>query len=84
MNERRPSGVERAWRLGSATFLALLALGCEGDNLFQPGPGRGPDSRAPEVEIQEPRDPAANPIGHPHKVHMHIPMAAMEAMATLP
>ncbi len=63
MNERRSSGVERAWRLGSATVLALLALGCEGDNLFQPGPGRGPDSRAPEVEIQEPRDPAANPIG---------------------
>lgn len=63
MTERFPSGVERAWRLGSITVLALLAWGCEGDNLFQPGPGRGPDSRAPEVEIQEPREPAANPIG---------------------
>lgn len=63
MTERFPSGVERAWRLGSVAVLALLAWGCEGDNLFQPGPGRGPDSRAPEVEIQEPREPAANPIG---------------------
>ena len=40
-NATAPSG--SAWRLGSVTLLALLALGCEGDNLFQPGPGRGPD-----------------------------------------
>jgi len=50
-------------RLGAVTFLALFALGCEGENLFQTGPGSGPDSRGPSVEIQEPREPAAAPIG---------------------
>jgi len=41
----------------------VILLGCEGENLFTPGGARGPDSAAPTVEIQEPRDPAANPIG---------------------
>lgn len=63
MTKAAISGPGRLARLGGTAFLALLALACEGDNLFQPGPGRGPDSRAPNVEIQQPRDPAANPIG---------------------
>ncbi|MEZ4417440.1 MAG: hypothetical protein R3E10_16925 [Gemmatimonadota bacterium] len=50
-------------RLGWGAAAALVLLGCEGENLFTPGGGRGPDGAAPTVEIQEPRDPAANPIG---------------------
>jgi hypothetical protein len=63
MIERLPKGVERAWRLGSIAALALLSLACEGDNLFQPGGGFGVGAGSPSVDIQEPRDPAANPVG---------------------
>ncbi len=63
MTYLRRSKARQLSRLGSGGLLALLVLGCEGENIFQPGPGRGPDSRPPEVEIVEPREPAANPIG---------------------
>jgi hypothetical protein len=49
--------------LGMGAASALFLVACEGENVFQPGPGRGPDSNPPTVEIQEPRDPAASPVG---------------------
>ena len=63
MIDQRRSGIRGLWRLGSGALLTLAVVACEGENVFQPGPGRGPDSRAPEVEIVQPREPAANPIG---------------------
>ena len=62
MKSRELTRPGRFSRLGWGATAALVLLGCEGENLFTTT-GRGPDSSAPSVEIQEPRDPAANPIG---------------------
>ena len=63
MTYSRRSGARRLTRIGFWGITASLVVACEGENVFQPGPGRGPDSRAPSVEIVQPREPAASPIG---------------------
>ncbi len=57
---RRP---RRGFRLGWGAAAAVILLGCEGENAFSPRGSLGSDGAAPTVEIQEPRDPAASPIG---------------------
>ena len=54
----------------SVGFLALALLwSCDGQNTFAPGVGgggtgtSGPDGNPPTVQIEQPREPAASPIG---------------------
>ncbi|MEZ4422875.1 MAG: hypothetical protein R3E98_05665 [Gemmatimonadota bacterium] len=63
MMSRMMSRPRRLARLGLGTAATLVLFGCEGENLFQPGARGGSDANPPSVEIVEPRDPAANPIG---------------------
>ncbi len=51
-------------RAAGATGLALL-LACDGGNVFQPQPGGigTNDGGSPSIRIEEPREPAANPVG---------------------
>lgn len=56
---------KRPARIGAGVFSALLALGCDGGNVFQPQPGGigNNDGSSPTISIEEPRAPAANPVG---------------------
>lgn len=58
----------RVSALGASLAMLLTLAACQGDNLFEPGGsggggGTGPDREGPSVEIQDPQEPAASPIG---------------------
>lgn len=58
-------GIRTTWRLLSlASGMAALAIlgACDGQNAFGPG-GFGADGSPPAVEIENPREPAARPVG---------------------
>lgn len=62
----------RRLTLGAGLAGLLVLWACEGRNLFQPVDVRAQDRRPPTVEIEQPREPAARPIGDSVLVRVRV------------
>ena len=57
--------MRRPLRTGLGVGAAVLLIACDGGNVFQPQPGGigNNDGSSPTIQITDPREPAANPVG---------------------